>query len=54
MQIKHRYYYYLLEGLMLKVQYFGHLLWRANSLEKTQVLGKTEDKWEVGNRGFDG
>ena len=29
-----------LEGLMLKLQYFGHLMWRANSLEKTPVLGK--------------
>ena len=33
-----------LEGLMLKqkLQYFGHLMWRANSLEKTLMLGKTE------------
>ena len=33
-----------LEGLMLKLklQYFGHLIWRANSLEKTLMLGKTE------------
>ena len=33
-----------LEGLMLKVklQYFGHLMRRANSLEKTLILGKTE------------
>ena len=27
---------------MLKLQYFGHLIWRANSLEKTLMLGKTE------------
>ena len=35
---------YSLEGLMLKLklQYFGHLMWRADSLEKTQMLGKTE------------
>ena len=35
---------YLLEGLMLKLklQYFGHLMQRANSLEKTLMLGKTE------------
>ena len=37
---------YLLEGLMLKLnlQYFGHLMQRANSLEKTLMLGKTEGK----------
>ena len=28
----------------LKLQYFGHLLWRANSLEQTLILGKTEDR----------
>ena len=35
-----------LEGLMLKLklQYFGHLMWRADSLEKTLILGKTEGK----------
>ena len=33
---------YLLEGLMLKLQYFGHLMWRADSLEKTLMLGNTE------------
>ena len=35
---------YSLEGLMLKLklQYFGHLMWRANSLEKTLMLGKIE------------
>ena len=31
---------YSLEGLMLKLQYFGHLMQRANSLEKTPMLGK--------------
>ena len=35
---------YLLEGLMLKPQYFGHLIRRANSLEKTLILGKTEGR----------
>ena len=35
---------YSLEGLMLKLQYFGHLLWRADSLEKTLTLGKIEGK----------
>ena len=34
--------YYSLEGLMLKLQYFGHLMWRTNSLEKTLMLGKIE------------
>ena len=33
---------YSLEGLMLKLQYFGHLMRRADSLEKTLILGKTE------------
>ena len=35
---------YSLEGLMLKFQYFGHLMWRANSLEKTLMLGKIEGR----------
>ena len=37
---------YSLEGLMLKVnlQYFGHLVWIANSLEKTLMLGKIEGR----------
>ena len=37
---------YSLEGLMLKLklQYFGHLIWRANSLEKTLMLGRTEGR----------
>ena len=36
---------YSLEGLMLtlKLQYFGHLMQRANSLEKTLMLGKIEE-----------
>ena len=35
-----------LEGLMLKLklQYFGHLMWRVDSLEKTLMLGKIEDR----------
>ena len=39
----------LLEGLMLKLQYFGHVMQRADSLEKTLLLGKIEG--EVDNRG---
>ena len=35
---------YSLEGLMLKLQYFGHMLQRANSLENTLMLGKIEGK----------
>ena len=37
---------YSLEGLMLKMklQYFGHLMRRADSLEKTMMLGKTKGK----------
>ena len=33
-----------LEGLMLKLQYFGHLIGRADSLEKTLMLGKIEGR----------
>ena len=33
---------YSLEGLMLKLQYFGHLMQRMDSLEKTLMLGKIE------------
>ena len=32
------------EGLMLKLQYFGHLMWRADSLEKTLTLGNIEGR----------
>ena len=41
---------YSLEGLMLKLklQYFGHLMQRANLLEKNLVLGKIEDKRRKG------
>ena len=35
---------YSLEGLILKLQYFGHLMWRADSLEKTLMLGKIEGR----------
>ena len=35
---------YSLEGLMLKLQYFGHLMQRVDSLEKTPMLGKIEGK----------
>ena len=43
---------YSLEGLMLKLQYFGHLMQRDNSLKKTLMLGKIESRGrEGGNRG---
>ena len=47
---------YSLEGLMLKLklQYFGHLIQRANSLEKTLTRGKFEGKRRKGDRGWDG
>ena len=35
---------YSLEGLMLKLQYFGHLMQKANSLEKTLMVGKIEGR----------
>ena len=37
---------YSLEGMMLKLmlQYFGHLIWRADSFEKNLILGETEGK----------
>ena len=35
---------YSLEGLMPKLQYFGHLMWRTAFLEKTLMLGKTEGR----------
>ena len=48
-----------LEGLMLKLklQYFGHLMWRSDSLEKTLMLGKIEGRRRRGRqrmRGLDG
>ena len=38
---------YSLEGLMLKLklQYFGHLMWRVSSLDKTLMLGNIEGRW---------
>ena len=47
---------YSLEGLMLKLklQYFGHLMQRTDSLEKTLMLGKIEGKRRRANRGWDG
>ena len=47
---------YSLEGLMLKpkLQYFDHLMWRADSLEKTQMLRKKRAREEEGDRGWDG
>ena len=43
---------YLLEGLMLKLklQYFGHLVQRADSLEKTLMLGKIEGRRRRGQQ----
>ena len=48
---------YSLKGLMLKLQYFGHLRQRADSLEKTLIMGKIEGKRRWGRRrmrGVDG
>ena len=36
---------YSLEGLILKLQSFGHLMQRADSLKKTMMLGKIEGRW---------
>ena len=48
---------YSLEGLVLRLQYFGHLMWRTGSLEKTLMLGKIEGRrrrgWQ-GTRWLDG
>ena len=41
---------YTLEGLMLKLQYFGHLMQRADSLEKTLILGKIEGRSRRGQQ----
>ena len=43
---------YSLEGLMLKLklQYFGHLMRRADSLEKPLMLGKIEGRWRRGHQ----
>ena len=41
---------YSLEGLMLKLQYFGHLMQRGDSLEKTLMLGKIEGRRRRGQQ----
>ena len=41
---------YSLEGLKLKLQYFGYLIRRVNSLEKTLMLGKIEGRRRVRQR----
>jgi len=47
---------YSLEGLMLKLklQYFGHLMWRVDSFEKTLMLGKIEGRRRRQQRWLDG
>ena len=44
---------YLLEGLMLKLklQYLGHLMWTADSLEKSSMIGKIEGRRKRGHQG---
>ena len=42
---------YSLEGLMLKLQYFGHLMQRTDSLKKTLMMGKIEAGGEGDDRG---
>ena len=44
---------YSLEGLMLRLWYFGHLMHRANSLERTLMLGKIEGRKRRSDRGWD-
>ena len=39
-----------MQGLMLKLQYFGHLIRRADSLEKTLILGKIEGRGRKGQQ----
>ena len=41
---------YSLEGLMLKLQYFGHIMQRTDSLEKTLILGKIEGRRRRGQQ----
>jgi hypothetical protein len=41
---------YSLERLMLKLQYFGHLMQRADSLEKNLMMGKTEGRRRRGRQ----
>ena len=47
---------YSLEGLILKLklQYFGHLMWKTDSFEKTLMLGKIEGRRGRDNRGCNG
>ena len=47
---------YSLEGVMLKLkfQYFGHLMWRTDSFEKTLMLGNIEGGREGDDKGWDG
>ena len=47
---------YSLEQQMLKLKhwYFGHLMWRTDSFEKTLVLGKIENRRRGNDRGWDG
>ena len=41
---------YSLEGLMLKLQYIGHLMWRTDSMEKTLILGMIEGRRRRGRQ----
>ena len=43
---------YLLAGLILKLQYFGHLIWRVDSWKKTLMLGKIEGRRGRGQQGM--
>ena len=45
---------YSLEGLMLKLQYFGQLMQRVNKLQTTLMLGRLKARREGGDRGRDG
>ena len=45
---------YSLEGLKVKLQYFGHPMRRSDSLEETLILGKVEGRKRKDNRGWDG
>ena len=41
---------YSLERLMLKLEYFGHLMEKVNTLEKALMLGRIEGKWRRDDR----
>ena len=41
---------YSLEGLILKLQFFSHLIWRTNSLEKTLMLWKIDSRMRRGHQ----